>query len=158
VDGGGVFPYNADEKGRVVIHPSLRYSLGQNFILSKGLDGCVFVMTKEMFRTKITDQFKKQPADLFSLRQRKRQRFFADQVEATTDPQNRVAIPPSLRLYADISAPGEVMVVGLEDRVEIWSRSKWTEFMETISEEDLSPPNTETGLPVPAAAGNAVDQ
>lgn len=144
MEGGGVFPYTADDKGRVIIHPSLRYSLGQNFIISKGLDGCIFVMTKELFRTRITDQFKGQPSDIFDKRQRKRQRFFADQVEATTDGQNRVAIPPSLREYAGIATPSDVMVVGLEDRVEIWNRERWISFMESISEEDLSPPNRAT--------------
>lgn len=157
MEGGGVYPYTADEKGRVVINPNLRYSLGQNFILSKGLDGCVFVMTKEAFRAKITDQFKKQPSDLFNLKQRKRQRFFADQVEATTDAQNRVAIPPSLREYAEIATPGDVMVVGLEDRVEIWNRSKWAKFMDGISEDDLSPESAETESQAPVAAGLAAD-
>lgn len=154
MEGGGVYPYTADEKGRVVIHPSLRYSLGQQFILSKGLDGCVFVMTKENFRTKITDQFKGQPSDLFDIRRRKRQRFFADQVEATTDAQNRVAIPPSLREYAAIGTPGDVMVVGLEDRVEIWNRDRWAAFVDGITEDDLSPAAREAGPPAATIAAS----
>lgn len=134
----GGFAYTMDEKGRVVIPPKFRFDLGQNFIITKGLDGCLFVMRSDRFRVDFEEKFQANPLDP---RQRRIQRFFfAEAMDATTDSQGRVAVPSSLRDHAGVGPQSEVMVVGLPDRIEIWSKERWNSFNQSFSDEDLMPP------------------
>jgi len=139
----GGFSYTMDEKGRVVIPPKFRFDLGQSFIITKGVDGCLFVLRADRFRVDFEEKFQANPLDP---RQRRIQRFFfAEALDATTDSQGRVAIPSSLRDHAGIQPQGEVMVVGLPDRVEIWSKERWSSYNQSFSDEDLVPPAAESG-------------
>ena len=138
----GGFGHAVDEKGRVTIPQKFRALLGEKFIVTKGLDGCLFVLTEEQFRIDFEDKFQEHPLDP---RQRRLQRFFsAEALDATTDSQGRVALPASLREHAGIAPQSEVMVVGLTNRVEIWNKERWVSFNESFSEEDLLPPSPES--------------
>lgn len=140
----GGFTYKMDEKGRVVIPPQFRFDLGETFIITKGLDGCLFVLRTDRFRVDYEEKFQANPLDP---RQRRIQRFFfAEALDATTDSQGRVAIPPTLRAHAGIEPQGEVVVTGLPDRVEIWSKERWRSYIDGLSDADLVPPSAETGV------------
>jgi MraZ protein len=133
-----------DEKGRVVIPPKFRLDLGQSFVITKGLDGCLFVLRTDRFRVDFEEKFQ---ANSLDPRQRRIQRFFfAEALDATTDTQGRIAIPSSLRAHAGLEPQSEVMVVGLPDRVEIWSRERWSSYNESFSDEDLVPSSAEAGV------------
>ena len=120
----GGFAHSLDPKGRVIIPQKLRNLLGDDFVITKGLDRCLWVFTSEDFR-KLDDRLKAQP--MLDANAVRLQRFFSGEaVEGNTDPQGRVAIPSNLREYASIDK--DVMIVGAGNRIEIWSKPKWDEI------------------------------
>ena len=120
----GGFAHSLDPKGRVIIPQKLRNSLGEDFVITKGIDRCLWVFTNEEFR-KLDERLKAQP--MLDPNAVRLQRFFSGEaVDANTDLQGRVAIPANLRDYASIDK--DVMIVGAGNRVEIWSKPKWDEI------------------------------
>ena len=124
----GEFQHNIDTKGRVIMPSKFRDELGENFVITKGLDKCLFVFSKEEWQNldaKLSEQ---------SLSKgRKIQRFFyGGMTECELDKQGRVLRPQALRNYAEVSK--DVVFVGLAKRVEIWNKAEWdkqnSEFIE----------------------------
>lgn len=119
----GGFAHSLDPKGRVIIPQKLRNLLGDDFVITKGLDRCLWVFTNDEFR-KLDDRLKAQP--MLDPNAVRLQRFFSGEAaEGNTDPQGRVAIPANLREYASIDK--DVMIIGAGNRIEIWSKPKWDE-------------------------------
>jgi len=115
----GTYQHNIDSKGRVFVPVKLRADLGDRFIVSKGLDGCLFVYSVEEWK-RLEDEIRNLP---FS-QSRQIQRFlFAGASEAEVDSQGRVCVPQILREYAGLDK--EVTIIGACSRAEIWSRSRW---------------------------------
>ena len=115
----GEFQHNIDTKGRVIMPAKFRDELGEKFVITKGLDKCLFVFSAgewEKLDQKLSEQ---------SLSKgRKIQRFFyGSMTECELDKQGRVLIPQSLRTYSEIEK--DVVIVGLARRAEIWSKDEW---------------------------------
>lgn len=117
----GEYNHTIDAKGRVIIPSRLRESLGEEFVVTKGLDGCLFAYPKEewsVFEEKLG------ALPLTNSNARKFSRFFlAGAAMAEVDKQGRILIPPVLREFAALEK--EVVLVGVSRRVEIWSRERW---------------------------------
>ena len=128
----GEFNHNIDEKGRLIIPAKLREDLGDSFVICNGLEGCLFVYSQEEWN-KFVAELESLPRMNKDARIFKRY-FFGSASEGSFDKQGRVLVPPSLRKNAHLE--NEVVLVGVQDRVEIWDKALWEEKNQ-ISEEDL---------------------
>jgi len=138
----GSFTHNVDEKGRVIFPQKFRLLLGEKFVITKGLDRCLWVFAEDQFRG-LDDRLKAQPMlDANALRL---QRFFsAEAVDAVTDAQGRVALPLNLREYAGIDK--EAVIVGAGNRLEMWSKTRWEEYSLSLSDDLVSESAKEVGI------------
>lgn len=120
----GEYNNKLDDKGRVSVPAKFRDDLGHSFIVTKGLDNCLFAYSKEEWAT---FEAKLKSLPLTNLNARNFIRFFfAGATECETDKQGRINIPQNLREYAGLSK--EVFIVGVSTRVEIWDKDKWLEY------------------------------
>ena len=128
----GEFSHGMDKKNRIIIPAKLREGLGDTFIMTKGLDSCLYIYPKsewEVFEKKL----KALPMTDKNVRAFVRF-FFSGANEMEPDKMGRVLIPQSLLSYAGIE--GEVVSVGMMDRVEVWSKEKWTAYNESDMDMD----------------------
>lgn len=117
----GEYNHTIDAKGRLIIPAKFRDALGEGFIVTKGFDGCLFVYDSTEWNT-FEEKLRNLP--LANKEARKLVRFFlAGAAEAEVDKQGRILIPNVLREYADLEK--DVVLIGVGNRVEIWSRSRY---------------------------------
>ena len=128
----GEYNHSVDAKGRLIVPSKFREQLGNEFVVTKGLDGCLFVYSQEEWN-KFVAELESLPRMNKDARIFKRY-FFGSASEGSFDKQGRVLVPPSLRKNAHLEK--EVVLVGVQDRVEIWDKALWEEKNQ-ISEEDL---------------------
>ena len=115
----GEYSHTIDAKGRIIVPVKFRESLGDNFVVTKGLDNCLFVYTKEDWR-KFEEKLRTLP--LTNKDARKFTRFFlAGAAEMEVDKQGRILIPSVLREFAALEK--DVVFVGVGSRIEIWNRA-----------------------------------
>jgi MraZ protein len=127
----GEYKHSLDSKDRVIIPAKFREIFKEHYVekffVTRGLDQCLFVFTEEVWKQqekKFRDlSFTKPEARKFN------RLFFSGAVEVIADKQGRVLIPDYLKLYAQIQE--DVMIIGVSDRIEIWSKEKWNEFYES---------------------------
>ena len=138
----GAHNHSVDDKGRVIIPLRFRSELGNTFVITKGLDKCLFIYREDDFQ-EMEKKLLSQPAlDRHTIRL---QRWFsAEAVETQVDNQGRVAIPSNLREFAGIDE--EVAIVGAINRIEVWSRAGWEAFNASLSDEDIITSAVEVGL------------
>lgn len=128
----GEFQHNIDAKGRMIMPAKLREALGDTFVVTKGLDGCLFVLPNDEW-TKLDNELRDKPIST----SRKIKRFFyASKIDCEVDNNGRILLPLPLREFAQIEK--EVVVVGVSTRVEIWSKENWdkqnAEFVDNSDE------------------------
>lgn len=128
----GEYNHTIDEKGRLIIPAKLRDDLGESIVICNGLEGCLFVYSQEEW-AKFVAELETLPRMNKDARTFKRY-FFGSASEGTYDKQGRVLVPPTLRKAAALVK--DVVLVGVQDRVEIWDKARWEE-RNAISEEDL---------------------
>ena len=119
----GEYYQNLDSKGRVNIPAKFRLDLGESFVVSKGLEYCVSIYPKGEWE-RFQEELRTVPS---SKRSGLERFFFSGAVERSIDGQGRVLIPPQIREYAGLT--GEIVVIGVSDKVEIWDRKKWEAYM-----------------------------
>lgn len=121
----GEYRHAMDEKGRLTIPAKFREELGERFVLTRGLDQCLFVYPMEEWKNlegKLKGlPFTKADARAFS------RFFFSGAVECELDKQGRVNIPSTLLSFARIEK--ECVIIGVSNRVEIWSEAGWTAYL-----------------------------
>lgn len=120
----GEYQHNIDIKGRIIIPAKFRDALGENFIVTKGLDGCLFVYPFDEWQ-KLQQELEKLPLTQKDARAFVRF-FFASASEGELDKQGRLMIPSKLRDYAGLNK--EVMVIGVSKRLEIWDVERWQNY------------------------------
>ena len=126
----GEYSCTLDAKGRITFPVKLREELGDTFMVTKGLDGCLFVYPMEEWSV-LENKIK----DLPISKSRNLQRFFfAGASDVTPDKQGRVLIPANLRTYAGLEK--DVVVIGTSVRAEIWDREMW-EALQSQLDSDL---------------------
>ncbi len=125
----GEFNHTLDGKGRVIIPSRFREELQDRFIVTRGLDSCLFVYPlgewSNLERKLKTMPFTKAEARAFL------RLFFSGASEVEPDKQGRILIPPLLRDHAELNK--EVVFIGVSNRAEIWSREKWGEYSNKLN-------------------------
>ena len=120
----GEYEHSLDDKGRVIMPAKLRIDIGERFIITKGLDGCLFVFSQaewSNFETKLKE------LPLTSKTARDFVRFFlSGATECEIDKQGRFLIVTNLREYANIKK--ELVIIGVGTRIEIWDKTKWKDY------------------------------
>lgn len=120
----GEYHHSIDDKGRLIIPSKFREELGNKFIITRGIENCLFVYSLESWEKIVnkleTLPFTKKDARAFI-------RFFLSGAsEAEFDKQGRINITSPLISYANITK--ECVVIGTGDRLEIWSEESWNDF------------------------------
>lgn len=127
----GEYQHNIDAKGRLIMPSKFRPDLGHSFIITRGLDGCLFGYPLESWKT-IEEKLQKLP--LAKKDARKFTRFFySAATEVEVDKQGRINLPQTLIDFAKIDK--SCRVIGVSDRIEIWSSERWEEFAEEVEED-----------------------
>ncbi|MCG8401101.1 MAG: division/cell wall cluster transcriptional repressor MraZ [Firmicutes bacterium] len=120
----GEYQHTIDIKGRVIIPARLREGLGDKFVVTKGLDGCLFAYPPQEW-SNLEQKMRSLPFTKADARAFVRF-FFAGAIECEVDKQGRVLIPANLREYAGLEK--DVVVIGVSSRVELWSRERWDDY------------------------------
>ena len=123
----GEYNHTIDAKGRLIVPAKFREILGDNFIVTKGLDGCLFVYPNDEW-TRFEEKLKSLPLTNKNARQFTRF-FLAGAAACEVDKQGRILLPQVLREFASLEK--DVVLVGVASRIEIWSRERWDESMNT---------------------------
>lgn len=122
----GEYEHSIDTKGRLIMPSKLKEDIGEKFVVTKGLDGCLFVYSQTEWKT-FEDKLRAFP--LTNKDARALVRFFlAGAMECEIDKQGRFLIPGNLREFAGLEK--EVVVIGVLDKIEIWSKDKWLKYSE----------------------------
>lgn len=128
----GQYQHNIDVKSRVIVPAKFREDLGERFYVTKGLDGCLFVLSEKGWKH-LQDKIVAMPIS----KTRQLQRFFfSGAAEVEPDKQGRILIPQPLKDYAGIEK--DVTFIGTGDRAEIWSTARWTEFNNDLTEDSIA--------------------
>lgn len=128
----GEYQHNIDQKGRVAVPSKFRDDLGTQFYVTKGLDGCLFVLSEQEW-IRLQDRVRSLPIS----KARGLQRFFfSGAAEVLPDKQGRILIPQQLRDYAGLGK--EVTFIGTSNRVEIWDTSKWNAVNAELTQESIA--------------------
>lgn len=120
----GEYRHNVDVKGRVSVPSKFRDDLGQSFVVTKGLDNCLFMYSKTEWET-FEEKLKQLPLTNADARTFIRF-FFAGATEVEVDKQGRINIPQVLRDYAGIKK--DVVIAGVATRAEIWDSDAWDKY------------------------------
>lgn len=127
----GEYQHSIDPKGRVIIPARFREGLGERFILTKGLDECLFAYSSDEWAN-LEAKLKTLPLSSKDARAFVRF-FFSGATECEVDKQGRILIPGNLREYAGLEK--EIYIIGVSTRVEIWDKARWESYS---SDDNLS--------------------
>ena len=124
----GEHEHSIDRKGRLIIPSKFREAFKENYVerffITRGLDTCLFVFTEDEWR-KQESRFKSLPFTNAEARHFNRL-YFSGACEVTCDKQGRILVPEYLKEYAKIKR--EIVIVGVSNRMEIWSKENWAQF------------------------------
>ncbi len=138
----GEYSHTIDTKGRLIIPSKLRDELGENFVVTKGFDGCLFVYDMDEWKL-LHDRLKTLP--LTHKDTRRINRFFlASATNGEIDKQGRVLIPSVLREFAHITK--DVVLLGVGNRIEIWDKDAWENESEFDDMDDIAERVAELGF------------
>ena len=139
----GEYQHALDNKNRIIIPSKFRDSLGEKFVLTKGLDGCLYVYTTSEWII-LEEKLKKLPLTSKDARAFVRF-FFSGANEIDVDKQGRALIPQNLLEYANIEK--DIVSIGVSTRIEIWSKSKWKEYNDSnINFDEIAEKMSELGI------------
>lgn len=121
----GEYHHNIDDKGRLIIPAKFRTELGDKFIVTRGLEKCLYVYSNQEWENIVakikTLPFTKKDVRIFV------RTFFSGAAECEFDRLGRISITSPLVSYADIYK--ECIIIGANDRLEIWSKELWEDFL-----------------------------
>lgn len=134
----GEFQHTIDAKGRLIFPIKLREEIGDTFVITRGLDGCLWIFSNDNwteFETKISK---------LSAKARKMQRFFSANFLCEPDSQGRILVPPVLRKHAELEK--DVSIVVVQDRIEVWNTDKWDDYNNQVDDDDIADIMEEMGI------------
>lgn len=132
----GEYKHSIDSKGRIIIPAKFREKLGEDFIVTRGLDGCLFGYPADEWE-KVESKLQKLP--MAKKDARKFTRFFySAATECRIDKQGRVNLPQTLIDFAELEK--SCYLIGVSNRIEIWSKDNWDSFTEEAEDsyEDIA--------------------
>jgi MraZ protein len=125
----GQFEHTLDDKNRLTLPAKFRQAFEGGVVVSRGLDGCLFVFTRDNWDSFVAGQL--EGLSPFSKEARQMSRFiFAGAAETELDKQGRVMVPPALLTHAGLGR--EVVVAGVRDHVEIWDSEAWRKQLDEV--------------------------
>jgi len=128
----GEFHHTIDDKGRLTIPSKIRYELGTDFVVTRGLDSCLFIYPKEEWN-KVINKYKELPNTKDA---RNFMRFFLSGATVNDfDKQGRINIATPLIKYSNLEK--DCIIIGVNDHLEIWSKENWEKFINE-NEDSLS--------------------
>ena len=140
----GEYNHTVDTKGRLIIPSKFREQWGEEFIVTKGLDGCLFVFPQDEW---LAFEEKLRTLPLTQKGARQFTRFFvAGATPCELDKQGRILLPATLREFAGLDK--DVVLAGMLNRIEIWSKAKWTENNAYDDMDDIAEQMTDLGLSI----------
>lgn len=126
----GEFKHNIDTKGRLIMPSKFREELGEKFVVTRGMDGCLFGYPQDEWAV-MEQKLKDMP--LAKKETRAFVRFFySAATECEIDKQGRINLPVPLRNHAELEK--NCVVIGVSSRIEIWSEKRWSAFSEEAEE------------------------
>lgn len=139
----GEYQHAIDSKNRIIIPSKFREDLGTSFVMTKGLDGCLYCYTMEEWK-KLEEKLKALPLTNKDARAFVRF-FFSGACDIEVDKQGRALIPQNLIEYAGIIK--DIVSIGVSNRIEIWSKEKWDEYNEqNINYEEIAEKMSSLGI------------
>ena len=127
----GEFHHNLDEKLRLIIPSKLRMELGEEVVITRGLENCLFIYSKNEWAG-VVSKLKALPFTKKDARNFNRM-FLSGAIFSSFDKQGRIKLSIPLKEYAFLEK--ECVVIGVNDRLEIWAKEKWDKFLENSKEE-----------------------
>ena len=140
----GEYSHTIDTKGRLIIPSKFREELGETFVVTKGLDGCLFVFSDEEWKA---FEIKLKSLPLTKKNARQFARFFvAGATPCELDKQGRILLPATLREFAGLEK--DVVLTGMLNRIEIWSKEKWNEnnSLDDVAMDEIAEQMTDLGF------------
>jgi len=123
----GEFHHNIDDKGRIIIPAKFRNELGEKFIITRGLENCLYVYPMKEWELEVA-KLKTLPTTQKNARLYSRF-LLSGATECEFDRTGRINITSPLVAHADITK--ECVIIGVNDRLEIWSKDEWNNFFQT---------------------------
>lgn len=121
----GEYHHSIDDKGRIIVPSKVRNELGEKFIVTRGLDNCIFIYPETEWNA-IIKKYKELPNVKEA---RNFMRFFLSGAsECELDKQGRVKLPTPLINYANLTK--DCIIIGVNDRLEIWDKDNFEKFIE----------------------------
>lgn len=127
----GTYEHTMDAKGRMAFPTKLRDRLGISFIVTIGLDGCLFVYSNEDW-----EEFTQKLQTLTGAKAKAAKMFIVNACVVEPDKQGRILIPQNLREFAGLDH--DITVLGVNNRAEIWDSAKYKSYSDDITDEMLS--------------------
>lgn len=125
----GEYRHTIDEKGRLSVPKKFRNELEKGLVITKGLDGCLFVYTNIEWE-KMSEKLRSLPLTNKNAREFKRH-MTSGAMDTEIDGQGRVIVPEYLRTFAGIKK--NVVVAGVSERIELWDEEVWNTHEKEIS-------------------------
>lgn len=125
----GEYMHSIDAKGRVILPADFRTELGESFIVTKGLDGCLFIYAQSEWE-QLSAKLRQLPLAKTEARAFVRF-FFAGARQVELDKQGRFLVPATLRQHASLQK--DVVLIGVSSRIEVWSKEAWLKYNEDIN-------------------------
>jgi len=139
----GEYKHSLDTKNRMILPSKFREELGEKFVLTKGLDGCLYVYPMNEWKI-LEEKLKTLPLTSKDARAFVRF-FFSGANEITIDKQGRALIPQNLLEYGQIFK--DIVSIGVMTRIEIWSKERWDEYNSSdIDLNEIAEKMTELGI------------
>ena len=126
----GEYHHTIDEKGRIIIPSKFRESLGDNFIVTRGIENCLFIYSMENW-AKITDKLNSLPFTHKDARTFNRF-FMSGATDVELDKQGRINLPSPLISFANLVK--DCVIIGTGDRLEVWSEESWEQFFQSTKD------------------------
>ena len=138
----GEYNHTIDEKGRLIIPSRFRYELGESFVLTRGLDGCICIYPQDEWDA-LEEKLRKLPLN------NKNSRFvtrflIGGAVNCELDRQGRILVPAPLREHAGLTK--DAVIVGTLERIEIWDKARWDETCSFDDVEAVAESLSEAGI------------
>ena len=138
----GEYEHSMDAKGRLIMPAKLRIDMGEKFIVTKGLDGCLFAFSQNEW---LNFETKLKTLPLSDRNARNFVRFFlSGATECEIDKQGRFLLPNNLRMVANLKK--EAVIIGVGTRLEIWDKATWEKCDEQISADEIAENMTMLGI------------
>ena len=131
----GEFFHQTDQKGRIRIPTKIKAALADNFMVTKGTNGCLFLFSREEWNEKLSSKLTGVPMSDIEV-QRALRMFFSSASELESDNQGRFLLPQNLREFAKITK--DIVFIGVGNRAEIWSKEEYQRYLNGEGEVKLS--------------------